>query len=488
MATASIMQSQGFSIGGIVRPLTPYQVMVAFERNVPNPKTGLFAPLSAYQYISMLLNNLGYKRTSSDVAWVDAGQPIENVHKDAVLDYPLTYHRLMINQEKDSLWNVLEAIRNWGRAPSEQGVLLDQMESFKLPDPATIQYNIQNGIAVRRNATVMITPMSWTISDIFSRRLHNICPQINLEYFNNCIRNFEDYVKQIIIDRPYAMFTAAMINPDIVMSMIKNAEMEAAKSLNKKVGGYAAFRPDFDTAKKFAAIFAAKNNHLINIFYKRGPKGFVEMRKLVSQGDLEKKLTLHNNSYVPPQIAPEDDFSHLSIEEKRQVVADFDINEARNIACQFVDINSFSNSIIDGTTVTDERGNAVKKYSDEYAPIIKRIARIVKQINIYYPELLNNKTKWIFSKPFYLNPDAFALFSQKDKLFILAYPDMELQILEPQDAIKRYRERYGKEVVLDPEEMGDVVDAPECKDVMFLENIEPDPSYVIPDDVVPLTV
>lgn len=487
MMTPIVTSSQKISIGGVYRPITPYSLMVACETNVPNPSTGLYSPLNQYQYVSMLLNNLGYTKTSSDTSWIDAGQPVENVQKDAVLDYPITHHVLMLRQDRDTLWNVLEAIRNWGRAKIEQGVMLDTNESFQLPDAATVQYNIENGIAVRRNAASMITPMKWCMNDIFSRRLHAISPQISLEYFNNCIRNFEEYAKQIMVDRPYAMFTAAMINPDIVMSMIKNAEIEASKIVNKLVGGYAAFRPDYETAKKFTSILGSKNNHLINVFYKRGPKGFVEMRKLVTQEDIEKTLAMHNESYLPTQIKPEDEFSEQPLDVKRAMVAEYDLNTAVSEVEQYVNTESFPEPVVGYITVTDDRGNSVKQYEDQYAPVMKRISRIIKQVKIYYPDLFsNNRDKWIMSKPFYANQDAFALYSQKERLFILAYPDMEFQILDPKDAIKAYKDRYGIDIILDPDEMGDAPEAPECSNITFLENIEPDPTYVLPDAIVPL--
>jgi hypothetical protein len=40
---------------------------------------------------------------------------------------------------------------------------------------------------------------------------------------------------------------------------------------------------------------------------------------------------------------------------------------------------------------------------------------------------------------------------------------MEIKILSPKEAVEAYKDKYGDKVLLDPEELGDIMEAPECK-------------------------
>jgi len=498
---ATISCSQLVSIGGVKVHITPFAVMADAERG--NPSAGI-PPLTKYQFSSMLLHNLGYNLVADDPSWLDVIYPAEEVAKTSPFDYPVTENVLWLRQDKDTLWNVLECIRNWGRNTVEQGIMLNIGDSFNLPDAATVQYNIENGIAVKRTAALELTPMAWVTNDIFSRRKHELCPQVNEEYFHNCIRNFEEYSKQIIVSKPFVMFTAAMINPDIVMSMIKNAEMEAAKIVNKMVAGYAALRPDFETAKEFYAILTNKNNHLVNVFYKRGAKGFVAMslNKRYNSQDLEASMTLNNDTSLFTTAVTEWDevggadsdkyfFEVMSAEQREEVVDSLDsesLIKEISAASRYIDLDSIPNYIKEEHKTTDSKGNVVVEYGYKYEAILKRICFIYRKIDRYYGAMLDPKVKLIFSKPFFVNKNSFALYSRKDRLFILMTPEITFQILTPGDAIRYYKERHGENVELDPDEIGEYIlkEPTPTPDISFEGQVQQDAGYALPPHIVPM--
>ena len=461
MTNNVVINSQIINLGGVDRDIIPFDQLAKVETgniqdNIP--------PLNKFQYSCLLLNNLGYNKCVSDTSWLDKKVPIENIIKDVPLDYPITKNQLMLNNTNGTnLWDLLCVIRIWGRGPMEQGIILDAENSFILPSQNEIKFNLENGILIKRSAATLASPTWWSTSDVITRRLHNICPHINKTYFHNCIRKFPEYAKQIIVKKPFVVFAAAMVDPNIVMSMIRNSELMAAQKINKLYDGYTALRPDYEMAVEFGKQLETKIEHLSNIYHKYGAQGFLTMIRTEAK-PISTMLTSNNEAPVTPTISDEDDFSHLSIEEKRASVNDIQIDgAAKNEIFTYVDRKSFPDYLVESALVRDERGNTVKKYDERFYPTLKRIHRILTQLGIYYPEMLNAKEKWIVSKPFYKNADAFGLYNRAEGVFLLAFPDMEIKILSPKEAVEAYKDKYGDKVLLDPEELGDIMEAPECK-------------------------
>ena len=102
--------------------------------------------------------------------------------------------------------------------------------------------------------------------------------------------------------------------------------------------------------------------------------------------------------------------------------------------------------------------------------------------------MLDPKVKLIFSKPFFVNKNSFALYSRKDRLFILMTPEITFQILTPGDAIRYYKERHGENVELDPDEIGEYIlkEPTPTPDISFEGQVQQDAGYALPPHIVPM--
>ena len=178
-------------IGGVRRNIISFETLLQLE---PGNITTGEEPLKVSEYLSMLFMNLGYDKCPKDLSFIPNGIPIENTIRDQVLDYRMTSRILTVNPRGTTLYEMLEIIKYWCRGKIEQGSIIDVAKSFKLPDDNEIAYNL------------------------YTRRLHNINPNINSYYYTHCIRNFIGYAKQIIVPYPCAVFAACVIDPDILMS------------------------------------------------------------------------------------------------------------------------------------------------------------------------------------------------------------------------------------------------------------------------------
>ena len=191
-----INQDYNIIIGGVRRNILSYETLLRLEPG--NIESGE-EPLKVSEYLSMLFGNLGYNGYPQDLSFITNGIPIENVIKNNVLDYRMTNRILTVNPNGTTLYEMLEIIRYWCRGTIEQGTLLDLSKSFVLPSQKEIEYNLNNGIDIKRKAFVTKESTQWDTSNIWTRRLHNINPNINGYYYSHCIRNFSEYAKQIIV-------------------------------------------------------------------------------------------------------------------------------------------------------------------------------------------------------------------------------------------------------------------------------------------------
>ena len=142
--------------------------------------------LTPYEYVSLFMNNLGYNRTPSDITPFFHGVTIENILKDQPLTY-IPNEGITFNQEHTSLAVLIACIFNWGRSVMESGYVIDEEKSNALPDMEEVKYNIINHIDIKRKIVLRDEKVFWPITDLHTRRLHNICPHINPEYSVNSI-------------------------------------------------------------------------------------------------------------------------------------------------------------------------------------------------------------------------------------------------------------------------------------------------------------
>ena len=479
----SLQNSQLICLGGVNRGIVSLSELCRDENG--NDANGEFPGIkSREQYASMLFSNLGFKGYPRTFEWLDDKAPIENQKITEPHIYPITDNLLQVNPEGTSLWNLLVIICNWGRGIYERGSILDVEESFQLPPLEEIKYDIQNGIAMYRTAEVFEVPRVWSTSDIITRRAHNICPKINKNYFCNCIRAFEFYARQIIVKNPCIIFSLGIMNPDVLMSTIRSAEMEAADVVNKRYAGYSAVRPDFDTAKEFIPILESKFERFVNIFKVHGYQGFADAYVLDKNKDGKRyESALSNDMRIilkPTEPINENDgFSHLSLEEKKKAINDVEVDEnVKGFILKYMEAKTISDYVVENGDIQLGRtgdGRIIIANKQEHIALMKRLYILLRQAEVYLPEALSRaSTKWIVSTPFYINPDSFGIYNQSLNLYILALPEVTSIVVDPQDAVKAYKAQYSKDVLLSPEELGNSYETPECKDTVLKEGVPKD--------------
>lgn len=459
---------QPINIGGVTRKIASFNDIA--RREPPDYSTSgeYFKP---HNYLSILMNNLGYNKRPVDMNWMSEGIPVENVEKTIPLDFSPTRNALSIKHKKMLLWDLLTVIYFWGRGRIEMGYILDLDKSFKLPPKEEILYKFQNNIEVKLSAAVSVEKVHWCISDIVTRRLHNICPHINKEYFYNCIKDFAGYAKKIWIYNPSPIFVSAIVDPTILLTIIKNSEIEAAKIVNKRYGNYKALRPDYETVQEFMRILYEKLNHLQSIYKKYGAAGFVNMVREYYEDDCSSNIVM--NSAINVQPDKEDRMGELTtVEEKRNYVKNTEVNaEVIRDISKYLDMDSLPEFVMKRFSMKDEFGNQISSYSDTYYETMKRLYCLFKQMGIYYPSKLDSTHKWIMSKPFFKSPDAFVLYNQHYREFLLAFPDITWKICDSKTAIKAYKDRYDMDVLLDADELGDSYESEGAKSRIFKDEI-----------------
>jgi hypothetical protein len=161
-----------------------------------------------------------------------------------------------------------------------------------------------------------------------------------------------------------------------------------------------------------------------------------------------------------------------TIEEKRKFIDDIvvDAELVKNIA-KYLDFDSLPEYVTKRKQVRDELGNTVTEFGEGYYQTMRRLGSILEQMGIYYPNKLDGTTKWIMSKPFFRDGNAFALYNQTFKEFLIAFPDVTWKICNSREAIKSYKDRYGVDVLLDAEELGDSLETSEPSNRIFKDEI-----------------
>ena len=145
-----MIENYKIKIGGLERYITSYEQLLLAE---PGSITIGSEPLTTFQYLSCLFNNLGYDKCPKDFLWLENNIDIELVEKTEVLDYPITKNPLMIFKDCD-LFTLLICIRNWIKGSIERGHVLDPRKSFNLPNKQDIQFYQQNRVKLMRTAVL----------------------------------------------------------------------------------------------------------------------------------------------------------------------------------------------------------------------------------------------------------------------------------------------------------------------------------------------
>ena len=99
----------------------------------------------------------------------------------------------------------------------------------------------------------------------------------------------------------------------------------------------------------------------------------------------------------------------------------------------------------------------------------KRLYYTLDQLKKSNPELLNPKDRFIMSESFYIDPDRFGLYSKSRNKFYIAGLDLVIREMSPQEALEYYGIYLGKNVLLDPNELGDTFESDPVDDIDLAE-------------------
>lgn len=433
-----------------------------------DPQTGL-GGIDVNRYMSLICHNFGYNKRPNTDDWMRNGETLENVEKaNPIIDFSLQHPQLRIDPDEMSLYDILLSIYYWGRGQVEQGYLLDMSKSFLLPQNQELVYNMRNGIEIKRTC-VITDKQHWCVSDIMTRRLHNLCPHIDKDYFFNCIRSFAAYAKMIPVRHPIAFFVCGIVNPTYILSMIRQCEMKAADRINQNYLNYASLRPDRETAIEFTVLFSKELVKLHNMFKEHGASAFVNLMAIESVKDYNQEISINKDNL---RDISNDRLEQLgTVEEKISYVENTQLDETNlGFIFRFLDRESIP-EYLTKTEVVNKDGNYTTTYTKDYYTTLKRIYCIFQSCQENRIHWLDSENKWIISKPFYFGPNRFALYNQHFNMYLLAYPDIKYEFKQGLEAINTYRDRYGENIRQDPEELGDALEAKAVPNTVLTEDI-----------------
>lgn len=463
------MEYQKVILGSVERFIPKFKSVMNMEMQELDD-TGEVPVISPFQYLSCLFNNIGYSHCPSNMNWINCRIPIQMVPRDTMIDYPITYYPWMFNKDETYLSKLLGAIALWCRGEFKRGHLLDVKHSYTLPEVNEIQYLIDNKMIIKYGSSVDVKETFWNAADIRTTRLHNLSPLINADYFNNSIIKFNEYANYVKVKKPYAIFALSLINPDIFMSFIRNAEMEACKKASRKYNGYYTMRSDYDAIYDFQDILNRKVEHVANIYQKYGFVGLVEIdnnfskrnNKEVSIAEtMAERLSM--NMVVPPLVNPMyyklqnthpdgslDEFASLSYEDKCIFIENIDLTaETKAYIFKFLDKELLPDVLKAQIVYPDN----TRDDTDIHKRTMKRLYVTLMQIECYFPEYLDLNEKLILSERFFIDHNKFAIYTKKMNRYIVVTPEFKSYILSPEDAIKYYANKYNAQILLDSDEV-----------------------------------
>ena len=442
-------KSVTITIGGVKRHIASYESLLIQE-----PANLLMdrGPLEPFQYLSMLFSNLGYSKCPKDFLWLEKDIPIEQVAKTEVFDYPITDNKLMLINKPTSLHTVLTVISNWILDETEKGRLGDE-RSFELPEMEEMKYYYQNNIKILRRFAIEKDTTYWNKSDVFTRRMHNLNPALDSEYFEYSLTDmFEEVAKVILVPDPSAVFVSALIDPDIIMSAIRQAEKQATHTVqNRNVNIPTVFLDFNQVVSEFARLMTIRFNQISNIYRYRGAAGFINPEK---ERMRNSKCIINNELKVAiPYDMTEADLNNIRIIWSQIAMTVLD-GEHIGVVKTYIDTNSLK--------FVDRMGENNPTRQLTYKRLYYELANTLPGT---YPELLNPKDKLILSEGFFIDWSCFALYKRSKNEFYIFDPYFKCTVVSPQQAIAYYGETFGKRVLLNPNEVGPNSESPICPDL-----------------------
>lgn len=409
--------------------------------------------ISPQEYLSLLFYNLGYTHRANNFMELNNLYPLENIYLNQEFTFPTgDYWNLLINQNSDTLYHTLYVIQNWIiNKDIERGHILDVNKSFIRPSDEELKFNLKNNISTSRTGDVKTETDYWNRNNFFIRRLYNISPKIDKEYFSKCIINFTKISKTIKIWCPWIVFVSCLVDQDLFFNAIRTAEKEAYDYVYKMQEEKNCITPILITDKQLAKPFELFLNkqiaHLVNIYEKHEYQGFIINKPQVEQDIVKTQLPVDTSNYTTIGnniILDQNTINNIN----NQIFGTTLDGDHKSYILQYVDSNSLN--------VLNELGEDSIVRKNTY----KKLYYTIMQIKESVPELLNRKNKFLFSSPFYINQEIFALYHKTRNTFFVTFPDLILREMSPKKAIEFYKTYLNIDVKLDSKEMMDSYDSP----------------------------
>jgi len=431
--------------------------------------------LSTKDYLSAFFNNIGYRMRPKNFDFIDKLIPIEDLELTEIVKFRPIIYGVYLNYFTN-LSNVLDIIQFWCKGKLYNGFVLNPGFTYKeAVSQAELDWTRQNKFNIKRPAIVSDKQIQWLGSDIRTARLYNINPNINEEYFENNVVDFNYLSKRVNVDDAYLLFIMAVVEPDSVMSLLRRVEMEAVKRvISEKCDGYTlALNPSM-VIDDYTAILRCYMNQIYNICSDHGLKGLVNFAMSVNQ---EKNIsrTLAQNLYsgytVPTtalnaSIEEEkfiDKFSMLTLEQKKQYVADLEMTSKNG------NVVSIVNRHVDISNLSKLLRNKTANDPSIYIDTMKHLYILISQISVYIPNYINGVSeKMVLSKNLFIDKNNFALFNSNFDNFIFIDENYNICMCDIDKICKFIKDKYNKDVRLVPkEDMGNKKLEKEIPDLVF---------------------
>jgi hypothetical protein len=250
---------------------------------------------------------------------------------------------------------------------------------------------------------------------------------------------------------PSAVFVSALMDPDILMSAIRSAEKEAAHIVFNENPNIPVAMIDINkVTKEFDRIIQIKIKQISDIYKARGAAGFID----------QQKESCRNQPHVIPselkRLVPYPDAATLNL---IQIVYNHMLNTSLD-----GDHLSYVRAHVEPGTLKfiDNLGEE----SDIRKLTYKRLYYTIhEQLEREDPEAVSSKDKFILSEGFYINPQCFALYKKTTNKFYIC--DMYLNCIKssPQQTVAYYNDYFGRQVLLNENEVGDQLEAERCPEI-----------------------
>lgn len=459
---------QQICVGGVVKNVISYASLYS-----------LIPDLTEFQYASILMNDFGYDKVPKDNTWLKNLEPFENLKKEIPIQLPVTNIQVTFNRDEDNLFNVLSVLRNIGRDKDETGTLLDDTRSWVMPGKDDLKRCVDKHLKIKLENRDMEKVYTWSSSDIFNRRLHNISPKINKDYYENCIRGFNYAAQYVKLKKPYVLFAAGIINPDIVSSMIRDTEIAACRKQNMEHGGQAAFRKDAEVIPVFADLFGHRYDLLVKQVKKNGLSSIGTMVRTVPIVDPGQMKVSES------EFTPGDPFIGKDAKARRDYVHNYKIgNDEIDFVRKYVDLKTMPEYLVGTHMVANDAGVMTPTTGNQYMEVIKRVLVTLTRAKVYHPDLLNVNDKWEFSKEFFNNVNFFSLYKKSENKFLTIHPDMNYIVDSPENTILDYANTSGQQILLDEDNLAPEAsenEAPPAKEAIIPEDTNAESTFTEPE-------